>query len=359
MRVIHKSFITTMKSKIHYYKLLSCLSENFYRAKRKYLFLLILLSVSIISAQENYEFTHYTASDGLSINFVTKVLQDSHGFIWIGTTNGLNRFDGYNFKIFEPDRGDTNSISSRLIMDMCEDKYGFIWIATPNGLNRYDVASEKFKKYKHKIDNGNSLSSNYVISLCLDKEGTLWAGTINGFNRYNRESDDFYIIRKVSDRLNPDSLNSVTDVIEDFKGNLWLGTWNGLTYMNKSGKILKQFFDQPASKKKFEYRITSVLFEDKDRNIWIGTNGQGIKKYNPSTGAFKVYTSSPNNPNSISNGYITAILQDNNNNLWIGTNNGLNRYDAHKESFTRISNDPNKSSSLIANGVNSLMHDKS
>ena len=348
-----------MKSILNCYKSISSSYKNFFHIDHKFLFLLIFLFISNTNAQENYEFTHYTASDGLSINYVTKVFQDSHGFIWIGTTNGLNRFDGYNFKIFEPSRGDTNSISSRLIMDMCEDKDGFLWIATPNGLNKYNISTEKFTRYKHSANKANSLSSNYVISLNIDKEGTLWAGTINGLNRYNRKSDDFYVILKVSDRLNPDSLNSVTDIIEDFKGNLWLGTWNGLTCINKNGTILKQFFNQPATKGKFEFRITSVIFEDKDRNIWIGTNGQGVKKFNPSTGAITVYTTTPNNPNSISNSYISDIFQDKNNNIWIGTNNGLNRYDSHTDSFARTANDPNKSASLISNGVNSLMQDKS
>ncbi len=318
---------------------------------------IIFLIASLATAQDIPEFTHYTTTDGLSINSVTKVLQDSRGFIWIGTTNGLNRFDGYNFKIFEPNPADPGSISSRSIIDICEDSNGALWIATPNGLNRYDRNTETFIKYKNEPKNPRSLSNNYVLSVLEDKSGALWIGTINGLNKYDKNRNDFSVIKKVSDRLNPDSLNSVTGLIEDFKGNLWLGTWNGITVMHTDGKIIKQFLNQPANAKKFEYRITSVLFEDREKNIWIGTNGQGIKKYIEATGKFINYTPIQNNPTTLSNGYITEIFQDKTNNIWIGTLNGLNKYIRESNSFLRIFNDPNKSTSIIGNSITSMAQD--
>ena len=92
-------------------------------------------------------FSHLTMDDGLSYNTVTSIFQDSKGFLWIGTSYGLNRYDGYNFKVFLPESSNPNSISSRSIITLCEDKNGSIWIGTTNGVNRYDWTTEKFYRY--------------------------------------------------------------------------------------------------------------------------------------------------------------------------------------------------------------------
>lgn len=307
---------------------------------------------------DEIRFTHITSEDGLSLNGVTKIFQDSKGFMWFGTYNGLNRYDGYNFKIFLPDPGNPRSISNHSIYSIIEDKYGYIWIATLDGLNRYDRKTEEFYTYKHNPNDPNSISSNNILSILEDKSGTIWVGTLDGLNKYNREKDNFTVIKKVSDRLNPDSLNSVVCIEEDFNGNLWLGTWNGLTCMSKDGKVIKQFFAQPANYKNFDYRIISYLFEDNSKTLWIGFSNKGLAKYDYKTNKMKFYKSVPNNPNTISDDHINVIYQDNLNNLWIGTKNGLNKYEALKDKFIRILNDPKKSYSIIDNNILSILEDK-
>ena len=304
------------------------------------------------------QFSHLTADDGLSYNTVTSIFQDRNGFLWIGTSYGLNRYDGYNFKIFLPETSNPNSISSRYITSICEDGNGSIWIGTPNGLNRYDWTTEKFYRYKNKKEDPHSLSSNLVLKIFADKSGTVWIGTLDGLNTYNSHNDNFDVIKKVSDRTNPDLQNSVTDIEEDLNDHLWLGTWNGLSCIQKDGKILKQFFAQPANFKKFNYRITSNIFKDNSNNLWIGTNGQGIKKYNLLTGKFENYLSIPGDQNTLSNGYITSIFQDRLNNIWIGTQYGLNKYNTKENNFTRILNDPQKSSSIFSNIITAITEDR-
>lgn len=319
---------------------------------------MFLLTVQIIAQNNEIRFTHITSEDGLSLNGVTQIYQDSQGFMWFGTYNGLNRYDGYNFKIFLPNPSDPNSISNHSIYSIIEDKYGYIWIATLDGLNRYDRKTETFYKYKHNPKDPHSISSNNILSIYEDKSGTLWIGTLDGLNKYNRESDNFTVIKKVSDRLNPDSLNSVVCIEEDFNGNLWLGTWNGLTCMRKDGKVIKQLYAQPSNYKNFDYRIISYLFEDNSKNLWIGFNSRGLAKYDQKTGIIKYYKPIADDPNTISDGYVNVIYQDNSNNIWIGTKNGLNKYNLEQDNFIRILNDPNKSYTIIDNNILSITQDK-
>ena len=345
--------------------LLTAVVQVFNKSVLKFNFKASLLLITLIfniviklHAQDNgMQFTHLTSENGLSMNNITCMIQDSKGFIWIGTPNGLNRYDGYKCKIFTPDTSDLNSLSDRTINCLAEDSKGNIWVGTSNGLNKYDWKDEKFYRYKNDPDDENSISNNFILSLLKDKTGILWVGTLDGLNKYNLKQDNFTVIKKVSDRLNPDLQNSVTGMEENYEGNLWLGTWDGLTCIRKDGTILKQLFAHPAASKYFTYRFSSVLYEDNDKNLWIGTNGQSLYKYNQLTEKMTHYDSSPDDPNSISNNYITSILRDKLNHIWVGTLFGLNKYNPQQNNFTRIYNNYQISSSLINNTVYSIMED--
>ncbi len=321
--------------------------------------LIILLSITVYPQNGDLEFTHLTAQDGLSMNRVTKILQDKRDFIWIGTINGLNLFDGYSFKLFMPDPSDSNSISTYAITDICEDKEGNIWIATPKGLNKYDWTTGKFSRYKHIPDDSSSLSNNVVLAVFVDDDDNLWVGTGDGLNLYNRNKNNFKVIKKVTELTNINSSQSVSAIGQDKDGNLWLGTWNGISVMNKNEKILNQYFSQPANTKHFNYRAISVIYKDRSGNMWIGTNGEGLKKFNVKSGKFSSYLSRSQNRSNLSSNYITSIYQDNLNNVWIGTLNGLEKYNQKKDNFARYVNNPRVSSSLLSNQVLSITQDKS
>jgi two-component sensor histidine kinase/ligand-binding sensor domain-containing protein len=327
----------------------------------KHLLFITILSFAyipgLIAQGNDIIFSHLTSADGLSMNTVNCMIQDSRGFIWIGTPNGLNRYDGYTFKIFTPDPEDPYCISDFIITCLAEDSQGNIWVGTPEGLNKYDWKSEKFFVYKNDPQDKNSLSNNYIFSLLEDKTGTLWVGTLDGLNKYNVSLNNFTVNKLISDKLNPEKLNSVTGMIESYKGDFWLSTWNGLTCMQKDGKILKVLFPTPKINNIITYRFSSLVFEDHYKNLWIGTNGKGLIRYNQRTGELTNFSSSPGNPATISNNYITSILEDQSENLWIATSFGLNKFNRAKNNFTRILNNYQISSSLINNSINSLMQD--
>jgi two-component sensor histidine kinase/ligand-binding sensor domain-containing protein len=319
--------------------------------------LFIFLNSALLPKEQDIQFTHLTAEDGLSLSGITQILQDQRGFLWFGTYNGLNMFDGYSFKIYLPDPNNPKSISNHYILSMLEDKEGYIWIATLDGLNKFNWRTEEFVVYKNNPGDLQSLSSNNIISLFEDKSGIIWIGTLNGLNRYDRKKNNFKVFKNVSDKLNPDSLNSVTCIKEDYKGNLWLGTWNGLSCTSKEGILIRQYFNLQSDKNNLDYRIITTLFEDNNNNLWIGLNGKGVARYNPKTEKWDYYNSVPFNIKSISNNYITVIYQDKSSNIWIGTKNGLNKFNSKENNFERILNDPLKPMSIINNEILSIKED--
>lgn len=321
------------------------------------LLLLIFFSFNSYPKENELSFTNYTSEDGLSLNSVTQIIQDHRGFLWFGTYNGLNRFDGYTFKIFLPDSKSTKDISNYSIWALCEDDDGYIWIGTLDGLNRYDWRTEEFHVYKNEPGNASSLSSNTILSIYKNRDGEIFIGTINGLNKYNRESDDFTVIKKVCDVLSPDSLNTVTSISEDAEGILWLGTWNGLTLMNKRWEITDRFFVDPVDSRNHDYRKISKIINDMDNNIWIGMNGKGLKKYDYTRKTFKEYKNIPGNNTSLSNDYVTVLSQDKAGNIWVGTKNGFNKYNPVTDSFIRIMNNPDKPLSIINNEILSMNED--
>ncbi|MCX7798191.1 MAG: hypothetical protein N2249_06180 [Melioribacter sp.] len=324
----------------------------------KLILLLLIFLTNTYSQNKDIRFTHLTVEDGLSLNEVTKIIQDKDGFLWFGTYNGLNRYDGYNFKIFLPGTDNKKSISNHVINGIAEDRYGNIWIATLDGLNKYDKYKEKFTVYRHDPKNKKSISNNNILSIYVDNLGQLWVGTLDGLNKYNYETDDFTVIKKVSDRLNPDSLNSVVCIEEDFEGNLWLGTWNGLTCISKEGKVIKQLFSQPPNYKNFDYRIVSYLLMDDSKKLWIGLSNNGLAKYDLKTGKIKFYKSKTKDFNTISDNHVNVIFQDSKSNLWIGTKNGLNKYNPQNDNFIRFLKDPQNSYSIIDNNIHTICEDK-
>src|SRR5688572_31318199 len=134
---------------------------------------------------QNLKFEHLDINDGLSQNHIMCILQDSRGFMWLGTRDGLNKYDGYKFSVYKNDAKDSSSISNNFISGIVEDASGIIWIATRGaGLNRYDREKNNFSHFKNDPKNLNSISSDLATSLSKDSEGNLWISTEDGLNYF-------------------------------------------------------------------------------------------------------------------------------------------------------------------------------
>ena len=213
-------------------------------------------------------FEHLTSEDGLSQNAGLSIFQDSRGYLWIGTQDGLNRYDGYSFKIYKHDPDNPNSISYNSVLSIAEDKNGSLWIGTwGGGLNRFDPATETFIRYNFDANDPSSLSNDTVTSIKQDLNGAIWVGTLGGLDRYNPETDNFEHFR--NDPNDPNSLSS--DAV-------------------------------------------SYIFEDSNHQLWIGTGavgveGSGLNRFDPSTGKFIRYQHDENDSQSLSSNNIASIVE--------------------------------------------------
>ena len=186
-------------------------------------------SILAETLQHNVRFEHKTIEDGLSSNIINDILQDRFGFIWIATFDGLNRFDGRNFKIYRNMVEDSNSLSDNTIWVLFEDSHGILWIGTENGLNKFDRVSDSFQRYQYNPFVENTLSHNSVHAIAEDSAKNIWVGTNGGgLNKLIPDSDSFeHYLHQYEDPYSIEN-NYVYDVLNDERGFLWVGTGNGL-----------------------------------------------------------------------------------------------------------------------------------
>ena len=319
------------------------------------------------------QFDHLTIEDGLSQNAGLAIFQDSIGYLWIGSQDGLNRYDGYTFKIFKHDPDDLNSISHNSILSMAEDKSGSLWIGTwGGGLNRYDPATEKFTRYLHDQNETSSLGDNTVTSIKLDSNGSLWFGTLNGLDRYNPETNSFDHFLNDPDDPNSLSSNIISVIFEDSQDQLWIGTGAngvdgaGLNLLDPSTGKVTRFQHVESDPESIASNNIASIVEAPDGTFWIATGGfslrgGGLDQFDPRTGKAKHFKYDPENEHSVSGDDLMSLWLDPNGTLWIGAwASGLNRMSLSDPGyFTRYQNDPYFPDSLSGNEVWSLFQDRS
>jgi ligand-binding sensor domain-containing protein/signal transduction histidine kinase len=312
-----------------------------------------------LSATQLIKFEHITIQDGLSQSSVLTILQDRQGFLWLGTEDGLNRYDGYQFKILKPEPGDPTSLSNQWVTDLLEDPDGTIWVGTRlGGLNRYDPKTGIFQHYRHNPEDHSSLSTDYVRCLYRDSQGFLWIGTIKGLDRYNPETDAFDHYRYQPDRNDSLSNDYINSLLEDSFGNFWVGTANGLNLMDRqTGKFTHFRYDAQNPDSISGSDILS-LYEDHRNILWIGTNN-GLNRMDRESSLFTHFKPVLNDDLSLSNSAVLAIYEDQYDFLWVGTRNGLNLLDRETETFTKFFPEPQDPYSINDEGIMSFYEDDS
>ncbi|MBK9096987.1 MAG: response regulator [bacterium] len=238
-----------------------------------YLLLFIsLLTVELLFPQvNNGRVSHYGIEDGLSQNQVQYITQDSKGFIWIGTQNGLNRFDGYNFKVYRHNPKDLNSLSDYPVHCIAEDKEGSLWIGTRDGLNRFDPKTEKFFHYHHNPEDETSISSSTIWLVLEDSKNNLWIATRSGLNKFIPEKNIYERYYFGGDPFDPVQTN-ITSVVEDHQGFLWISKLDGLVRFNPQTKETRTYRnDFQNAELLLSNRIVN-LYVDSKNTLWIGSN---------------------------------------------------------------------------------------
>jgi len=319
---------------------------------RKILLLLTIIS-SLIAQQSNIKFTHITTDNGLSQSNVMSILQDKYGFLWFGTFDGLNRYDGYGFTIFKPDLKDSNSLKSNSVTSLYEDKDGLIWIGTNQGLCYYDRNRNKFFSFLNKRNIPEGINEGEIGAIQADKNNNLWISSNKGLIKLDRQSNKFIEINKINSKY----------VYIDSYYRIWVGTITNGLYLLDPGSNSRQHFslDIAGSENIQNYEIRSIK-EDKNGILWVGTYGRGLAYMNFRDIAgkkLKVFSNNPSDKTSLSSNLILSLYPDENG-LWIGTDNGgINYLPKSKNIFKRYQNNPDDNSSLNNNSIYSILKDKS
>ena len=348
----------------------------------KILLFFYLISYISFGQPQNIEFKHLTTEDGLSNNFVISIIQDASGFMWFGTNNGLNRWDGYKFKLYKHNPFDSNSISNDHIYAIYKDSFGTLWIGTEHGLNKFDIQKEKFTRYITHHDSIDFLTQNRVTSIIEDDSSNIWystecgickldaksrrieryleepkdanppaniiyslcnydkeqmlVGSVKRLQSFNFKTKNFTSISQLKELYNEKFLN-VNSILVDRKKKLWLGTERGLLMLNLDKEGYEQFIQNP--KNPFTLSSTGViaLYEDQIGRFWIGTHA-GLNLMDKKTKKFISFKNNSLNYKSISSSYIHRIFEDRDKNIWIGSrDNGINIISKWKKPFKSYS----------------------
>ena len=304
-------------------------------------------------------FDHISIEQGLSQSSVHVIFQDSHGFLWFGTQDGLNRYDGYTFKTYKPDPDSPTSLSDRWINSIVEDQEGYLWIATRlGGLNRYDPRTEQFIHFRHDATDPLSISSDRINVLYIDKKGNLWLGTSNGLDLFDRVNNTVTHYNYDPSRPGGITGKTITAIYEDSRGRFWIGTTaGGLNLFDPESRTFTPYQHDPDNEISISDDYVTAIAESRSSALWIGTRN-GLNRFSPDSGRFQRYLHSDIDKQSIADNWITALRVDSTGNLWVGTGMGLDRLSTIGTRFIHYRHDPTFSKSLSTNHIMSIYEDR-
>ena len=333
----------------------------------KYITLLILclcFSGYAFSKNETLRFRKLNTSDGLNSNVVYALFQDSKGFIWMGTKEGINRYDGYTLRSFPLPSEYFKNIAHQRINSICEDQQGYIWLGTSNGLVQMDAFSGKM--IHHALPYQTKASqSQYVNAIVTSDQNDIWVGTRNGLYRYSQQTKKFnqYEHFPFSSKTISYSKGErvINDLCFDAENKLWIATaGNGLTVLDIALKKKRVFKRSKGNNSKLSISSNYIesVFKDSKAVMWLAT-ANGLNRYNPESESFSKYRHSDKNPHSLSDNSIRSITEDLHGQLWVGGKKGLDCFDRETARFYHYQNHPLHPESISSNTILSLLADRS
>ncbi len=310
--------------------------SNFLRSS--FLLLLLLLSVgnvsSVLAQDDELQLPKLRTEllgieQGLSQNTVNAMIQDSEGYLWIATDDGLNRYNAYEVSIFRHNREDSLSIIDNQVMTIYEDTNHNIWVGTVAGISIFDRKTQTFKSFYKKEGEQNTLVDNDINSIVEDKEGFIWIGTSEGLSKYDYDNDSFvnYVAEKEDSLLLGN--NDINKLVVDKNNNLWIATINGINKWDSSRTNKKLYRFNSSDTSTIGGNTAQTIYIDKKENLWIGTS-LCVNKYLPDTDNFK---------RILYNGgrySIQAITGGRDNELWACGTNYIYNIDLDKEEVVRF-----------------------
>ena len=305
-------------------------------------------------------FDRITQSDGLSQSNVFAIHQDSSGFMWFGTENGLNRYDGYEMEVFKRDRGNPDALGSDYIYDIAESSEGVLWIATNGGgLVRFDSKQEIFRTFRNDPTREDSIASNVVRTLLVDADGSIWLGTLGaGVDRFDPKTG---VATNYSLGHSADPSRDVNEVYVLFRSGatMWAGTNDGLVALDiDSGNTTHYQHNENDTNTLSDHKVRAIL-EDSQGNLWVGTYNGGLNRLDTVHGSFERFAHEDGVASSLSGDRVTSLFEDADARLWVGTYNGLNLFDREANTFVRYSADARDVNSLSDDKITTMFQDRS
>ncbi len=341
----------------------------------------LLVASTLLGQPRDLRFEHFSVEQGLSNFTIYSIVQDRHGFLWIGTEDGLNRFDGYTFTVFKNHPADSSSLPGQTVPYLYIDRAGTLWVIADGILCRYDPARESFERLHHPEFKIPDAEVFYVTIVLEDRAGEFWIATTHGLFRHHRTRNTFVLYRHDPSEAASLNHNSVTRMVEDDSGDLWLATsarglmrflrkenrfrqydyspiagidltqcllrdhrgviWigasSGLYYYDAARDQVLPFRPETRQPENF-YRPNFVvsLHEDRQHTLWIGFFHRGLWRYNAATGHLIQYQHDANKPHGLPSNRVDLIYEDRSHVLWVATyRSGLHRYVRRQDAFTR------------------------
>jgi signal transduction histidine kinase/ligand-binding sensor domain-containing protein len=322
---------------------------------------MLLMCVCALPQKRHIRFDHIGTRDGLSQSNVTCVLHDSRGFMWFGTSDGLNKYDGYSFTIYQNIPGDRHSLSNNYVKSIAEAKNGDLWIATlGGGLCRYNRLTENFTVYRNNPSRVNSLSADDLNQVMVDHTGMVWIGTNMGLDMYDPQKNTF--THFPSDKNDPSTISDtyITALMQDSDHIIWVGTrGGGLNRLDPATKKFTRFAYSSKNSNSISSNYITSIFEDSKGRLWVGTEADGLNQLVKETGSFRHFKQDNNNTNSLVHNDVVSINEDNTGRLWIATeNNGISVYNPETNVFQAYQYDDLDNSSPGTNSMNCVYKDK-
>ena len=343
------------------------------------LFLLFLSVTAVRTLGQNITFSHLTTDDGLSQFSVNSLYIDERGIIWIGTREGLNRYNGNDIKSFKLKKNDPNSLFSNTVLRITGNKNGKVYLLCTDGVAEFDMTTQRFKTllqgnvdaiyYNEKLyigkreevfvfnENTNNFDLYYHLAgkdinlscLHLDEKKNLWMGTT---------SNGVYCLSDDKQLSQPITKGNIASIYEDSSKELWIGSWEEGLYRIRTNGTIDNFRHDPKNPNSICSDFVRSCCEDNLGNLWIGTF-HGLNRYDKSTGQFQLYTANDNKPDGLTHSSIWCIVKDEQGTLWLGTYfGGVNYFNPEYEIYTRYKVGDTEKEGLSSPIVGRMTEDK-
>lgn len=342
-------------------------------------FTIFVINALLINAKAqniNFSFDNPNGIQGVSESYINAITQDKTGFIWIGSDDGLAKFDGYNSVVYRHKADDANSIPDDQILALLTDDAGILWIGTRNGLSRYSIAEDKFQNFFHDDNQPESIGGNHVYSIAQDKQNNIWVGLYGAgldliVSKKIKDANDYAFKHFTHDKIDATSLssNQTFSVCFDKAGNGWIGTEGGLNFFDMDSKKFTRFLPDSSNENSIANISAYKLFPANDGSIWVCGKSMidritTIKKDNSYAFSIKHFLPLIAPGENLSNWNVNRIILDEHNNGWVATNDfGLIKFtitqNENATNVERFTKNETVVSSIASSVINEIFEDQS